>query len=313
MSWRVYFFLGWSHLDKLTLLFTSLVTIFVFKRHKGLHTATNFFVASLSSADLISVAIAPFETTMVFSSFGTIWKIYCISIVTCERYIYEVRAFSIILLGIDRYIFIVYPMKYHSIMTTKRIRLLILTSWIAPMLTSGIFLQFNIEEAFNFHIYPCNWLNINLLSRESRSIIRTITLIALIITFCLYLKILQVEWKQRNTVQPQSALRFNHREDFKIASVTASILGAHVLIVAIVGVLMSMGGRMAAGPSGWLAKLALQVTRLEQWLCFVIFVSFSKRFRSNVKKLLKCKHRSKPTVVLNVNSIELHEVSASLN
>ena len=112
----------------------NILTIIAIYKFGQLRTKTNALVCSLSFADLfVGISLIPdiiyvildkydedlFELTIIF---GIIHAGYLVSVA------------HIACIASERYIFVMYPLRYHSLMTVKVIKLLVCICWIVPVL-----------------------------------------------------------------------------------------------------------------------------------------------------------------------------------
>lgn len=107
--------------------------IFIIAKRRRLHTTANWFILSLAIADL-SVTCGYFPASMVCN----------VLVQSCNNFIrqyfvnffMEASMFALITMVAERYLAIVYPLKYVRVMTTKRIVVIIVMSWVTPAILS---------------------------------------------------------------------------------------------------------------------------------------------------------------------------------
>lgn len=102
---------------------------------KRLRTLTSYLITSLAAADLmIGLAVLPFSTINTIYEqwiFGEVWcQIWlAIDVWMCTASIYNLTA-----IGIDRFVAIVKPLLYPSIITPKRGKILICGAWLSSFI-----------------------------------------------------------------------------------------------------------------------------------------------------------------------------------
>lgn len=140
MSVHWFWIVGWP-VSLLGLVGNSWV-IFIIAKRTRLYTTSNWFILSLAIADL-SVTCGYFPASMICNVLvQSCNKIIRLNFV---NFFMEASMFALIAMVTERYIAIVYPLKYVQLMTTKRTILIIAMSWVIPAVLS-VFRLF--EELF---------------------------------------------------------------------------------------------------------------------------------------------------------------------
>ncbi|XP_031559389.1 dopamine receptor 2-like [Actinia tenebrosa] len=114
----------------------NLLVVIVVVCNRGLHSSTNFFIASLACADLLITAIC----MPVFYVYNVLtWPVWHFGSAVCKISSYLVHtsvmasALSLLAISYDRFVSICFPMK--TIMTIKRAKLLVAAIWfVSPIL-----------------------------------------------------------------------------------------------------------------------------------------------------------------------------------
>ncbi|RWS01514.1 putative G-protein coupled receptor No9-like protein [Dinothrombium tinctorium] len=107
-----------------------LVIVAVFFSSK-LRTITNFFIVSLAVSDLLlGVAILPYSLPLhVFEVwlFGDVW---CMGWLVIDVWLTTASILNLCAISIDRYLAVTRPVRYRSIMTSRKAKLMIAAVWI---------------------------------------------------------------------------------------------------------------------------------------------------------------------------------------
>jgi len=107
--------------------------IFIIAKTRRLHTTANWLILSLAIADL-SVTTGYFPESMVCN----------VLVQSCNNsirlnvanFVMEASVFALVAMVAERYLAIVYPLKYVRVMTTQKVMLIIVMSWVIPAVLS---------------------------------------------------------------------------------------------------------------------------------------------------------------------------------
>lgn len=111
----------------------ALVTYLIITRRR-LHIKSNWYVLSFAVADLILVVLL----TLPIYFCGTLIRNCSDAIVHSTTYFGKASVTNIIALTVDRYCAIVLPLRYTQIMTEKKIVVILITSWLAPLILDTV-------------------------------------------------------------------------------------------------------------------------------------------------------------------------------
>lgn len=151
--------------------------IYLILTRRRLRTKANWFVFSLAMADLISVSvfIPPHFSCKIAGCDHSMVILHLVS------YFGQASATNIIAFTADRYVAIVLPLRYPQIITKKKIILILMSAWLAPLLLDTIpkvlLSNKNIVQLTSmvmFQISPCFFLAIatrkmiNIANKHSR-------------------------------------------------------------------------------------------------------------------------------------------------
>ena len=110
------------------------LVIYVIISRRRLHTKTNWFVVSLAIADLFLVALLAVSIYICGTLIHSCGNVF----LYLTSYFGEASVTNIIALAIDRYCAIVLPLRYTQIMTKKKIVVILIISWFAPLILDTV-------------------------------------------------------------------------------------------------------------------------------------------------------------------------------
>ncbi|XP_023231620.1 probable G-protein coupled receptor No9 [Centruroides sculpturatus] len=112
----------------------ALVILAVFASAK-LRTVTNFIIMSLAVADLlVGIAVLPYSITLEVLEVWVFGHIWCQIWLAVDVWMCTASILNLVAISIDRYLAITRPVHYRSIMTSRRVKLLIASVWILSFL-----------------------------------------------------------------------------------------------------------------------------------------------------------------------------------
>ncbi|XP_070564076.1 cholecystokinin receptor-like [Ptychodera flava] len=136
-------------------LFGNALVIFSIQKCKRLQTATNFFLASLATADLILIIIViPIQTSTYFSWQWKLGGALCKLLPYLTLLSSSCSVFMLTAMSIERYFVIIHPLLAKSMMTQARARKIILVVWVISMVYSFPPLYFKKHFTWSFPNYP---------------------------------------------------------------------------------------------------------------------------------------------------------------
>ena len=173
----------------LFVLFTNLMTVIAVLRSAKLQTKTNAILTSLAVADII-FAVASFDniTYTAFSSTACSFAVYKAIIFPLEKIPIFASFLHMIIVAVDRFVAIVFPLHYENLLTKFRVGCMITGSWIIAVLAS---MTLYAGYAYNGACVPTNLPN----QVAATAVVIYVTVVGLL--GCLYAKILMVARKHR--------------------------------------------------------------------------------------------------------------------
>lgn len=207
--------------------------------HRRLRTVTNYFIVSLAVSDLlISVLSVPFRIHQTLHN-----GVYCLSTELCWTWIITdltcacASICNLAAISVDRYIAIVHPFRYHSLMTTRVGWVIIAMVWTYSV-TWAALSSFNWTNLGEQHFFTHNEC------RKTDKVFYTVATtmdfyVPLLIVLIMYGLVFRVAMNQARAVaslQPTSnrdrrARRFsiNIVKEVKAAKTLAIVIGAFVI------------------------------------------------------------------------------------
>ncbi|XP_031564929.1 trace amine-associated receptor 4-like [Actinia tenebrosa] len=110
----------------------NFIVIFLVISRKKLHTNTNWFILSLSCADFIIGCVAAPMDYVVFKVLPE--NELSDVVLFLENMLFDISAVNLCLVAFDRYLAVVYPLKYVTFLTHRRVCGLIVLAWLVPAL-----------------------------------------------------------------------------------------------------------------------------------------------------------------------------------
>ncbi|KAK3755001.1 hypothetical protein QZH41_001980 [Actinostola sp. cb2023] len=111
-------------------------------RRRDLRTPSNMILASLTVSDGLTGLVS---VPLIVMCMATYSNGICIASAVFIRFISILSAVHILLLTLDRYVFIVYPTKYYDLVRKSRILLVLLGVWLMGVAVTGVRLVWAVE------------------------------------------------------------------------------------------------------------------------------------------------------------------------
>ena len=197
-----FWILGWV-LSFLTILGNGF-TIFLVCYRRNLRTKTNAFIVSLAAADFcvgLSVILSLFFCDITNTWH---WPYYWFSWVNFIRWLFSLTsAVNLCLLVLDRFIAIVHPLKYITLMTRRRITQAIFFSWALPVI------YFVLKDTLCIVLFniACPFIWLAIIFEFLPCVVLVLCFVSMIFHVCRHDQSARTLAKQ---------LRFNHQMSFKI-------------------------------------------------------------------------------------------------
>ncbi|XP_046582894.1 adenosine receptor A3-like [Haliotis rubra] len=137
----------------------NVLTILAVKRTPRLHTVPNMYVVSLAVADLIVGIVLPFYAIKMFPGMENLYnqnKYLCLSHPVLLIVSAGCSIVSMVVISVDRLIYIVRPLRYEYIATARRARIIIGTTWCGCIFYGTLPLYYNTFDG----VKPCELFNI---------------------------------------------------------------------------------------------------------------------------------------------------------
>lgn len=145
------------------IIFGNCLTILSVVRFRRLQTITNMFVVSLATADLLVGFGLPFHAVQLGqqNTLSNRWYM-CIIHFTILQMPLAASILNLLMISVDRYIAILHPLKYISIMTRRKATFIIATLWLYAIFLVCIPYGWNTfaqgKPCYIFTVYPMAYL-----------------------------------------------------------------------------------------------------------------------------------------------------------
>lgn len=230
----------------LTILGNSLVLMAVVMRRK-LRTVSNMFIVSLSLTDFLlgSIVMIPSALQEIFEEWIFVQE-YCAVWVSFDVMLSSASVLNVCLISIDRYISIITPLRYKTVMTFQKAFLMLVVAWTIAILSSFVpimagFHNPDVPSLKNLTLFSKTPLCLFIISGTYGVIATTVTILCpIIIAIVLYYRVSKEAKRQAffasTLLAPGHVLLRQHvptkhlREPFtRKATVTlGTIVGAYV-------------------------------------------------------------------------------------
>ncbi|XP_040902551.1 olfactory receptor 11A1-like [Toxotes jaculatrix] len=119
----------------LLILCANVLLIVIICVNRSLHEPMYLFLCSLFVNELYgSTGLFPLLLVQVLSDVHTVSSSFCFLQIFCVYSYACVEYFILAVMSYDRYLAICYPLQYNSLMTTKKVAVLIVVAWLFPCL-----------------------------------------------------------------------------------------------------------------------------------------------------------------------------------
>ena len=267
--------------------------LIVLHRTNILKEPTKVFMASLNTADLILGAVNGLPTIVLYMvGWWPFGRALCMLYSTLGMVLFAASMMSLLLLTIDRYIGTFFPLRYPTIMTVTRSRLLVCCMWILTVLQAVfILLKVGWESDEKGHKY-CSW---QWEETKEYTILLTIDVLLLTVTITiLYIKMMLTAMKHaqrinqeeqvRNQLGGNRSYKANRKSLTTVAIITASMYICYTPVV-ITSILYNVFGY----------HFPIEVFQIchifvlsNSWLNVIIYFLRNKELRQDALKILKC-------------------------
>ncbi|CAH1785242.1 unnamed protein product [Owenia fusiformis] len=180
---------------------------------ESLHTVTSMFIANVSVVDLLTgfVVISMSVTTdfimPLIKDTYTLNKQFCIARTFMLAFLYGLSLFGLIGIAIERYVAVIYPLRYNSLLTVNKAKVMIASIWLY-ILTISVVMFIDGVNVFQAE-QECS-MN-NTLNRSYFTFIQINILVPILVIVFVYSKITWVALKHRSKIICQLASVDNAR------------------------------------------------------------------------------------------------------
>ncbi|KAJ3593710.1 hypothetical protein NHX12_006044 [Muraenolepis orangiensis] len=140
-SEAVLYYTALSSVALLTVALNLLVVISI-SHFRQLHTPTNLLLLSLATCDLlVGLLVMPVETVRITDS---CWRMgpYVCSLATLVAFVLTSASVgNVVLISVDRYVAICYPLRYHAVVTQRRTAACVALCWLSSVVYNGAILD----------------------------------------------------------------------------------------------------------------------------------------------------------------------------
>ncbi|XP_070550734.1 D(1C) dopamine receptor-like [Ptychodera flava] len=100
---------------------------------------SNIFIVNLAVADLFCGLVPlPLMAAAHIAGGWTFGEFLCSLNITFHVGLSATSAYGVLLVTLDKYIFLIHPLRYHQLVTTRRARIIVVTTWICTFLYASL-------------------------------------------------------------------------------------------------------------------------------------------------------------------------------
>ncbi|XP_038076770.1 beta-2 adrenergic receptor-like [Patiria miniata] len=293
-----YFITVLSVLTCVLVVVLNVVCLIVLHRTRALQEPTKVFMMSLNASDLLSGITVCVPTTVNWTiqrwPFG---RILCKIYATFGMQLFIATILSVLLLTIDRYIAIFFPLRYPSMLTQTRARITVCCMWVFILISSAAFRFIPDSEVEAIEFGHCYW--------EFQStpyyvaIFTGMILVPTLIVTILYVKIVQTALKQSKRIGQEEGQfrdreggnplgrnrpnRGNRKSLITLAVITMSMYVCYTPLITL-HILNGMSRVYISSETETILSLNYMTN---SWLNVVIYLFRNKDLRKEAKALIK--------------------------
>ncbi|XP_033327575.2 trissin receptor-like [Megalopta genalis] len=196
--------------------FGNLMVIFVVSFSRRLRSITNFFLANLAVADLCVGVFCVYQTlTNYLTNSWQLGNFLCKVYMFVHALSYTASVLILVLVCVERYLAIVYPIKCRSVLTRRRLRLVVAVVWLmAAVYASPRF--FYVETVSNRLITgDVDIICVANIKKHNKNVLDAVNLVFLYLVplglmTCLYSRIAIGLWRSGATLTAPGMTRIRH-------------------------------------------------------------------------------------------------------
>ncbi|XP_075872232.1 trace amine-associated receptor 13c-like [Nelusetta ayraudi] len=145
-SETIFFYILLSSISVLTVVLNLLVIISI-SHFKQLHTPTNLLLLSLAVSDLlVGLLVMPIEAVRLVESCWILGELMCALSCIINFILTSASVGNMVLISIDRYVAICYPLQYPGTITCSRVQLCVCLCWACCFLYNGLILKDHLRQ-----------------------------------------------------------------------------------------------------------------------------------------------------------------------
>ena len=283
----------------LILVFNS-ITIVVLIKSRALQKGTSIFLINLCIADLcIGPSIVICSIYDYFGhDMGESYIANCVICILLQGAAVTGSCFGLLLCAIERFVSVMFPLRYDIIMKPKTARILVTIQWIYNVTLNII--------PLNFISWKQGMLCLGYIDAPVEVYELTYGIhiaISMVTTVGLYLKIFWEAWKQKQKIESQGNNTQTNKRNFQITKMMALILGIYILCYIPILLLSQLLLWTPETLPQWtctFGRIALILLFANSFMNPLIYFWKSSLFRQSLKKLLGCKTENDKTCEPNV-------------
>ena len=284
-------FIALQVFDKLLAALTNGFTFFILCKYTRLETSSNVFVCCLAVTGIFFAASLPFNLLSMYLPPGPDWTFSCFGQLFMTFTASMMNSLALCVIAIDRLLYIVYSLEYHSIVTVKRAQITVCVILVLSVLYNVACVSIGYLDNPNKGPIsrPCNMYYS--LKEEMKNFVGLPFVLFAPVTIGCYIKIGYIAFKQKRAIAaegPAPLPAVANQSDYKVTRVMLNVLLIYLFCHLIIFLQPVWFHYLQSPMLEVFVKLTFLIWRTNMWINPVIYAWKSEKFRQHVNAFFRC-------------------------